>query len=502
MKANLNLNTNSKPLGRVDHNQRMDRLETVLDERSVKLASLSPEEQAANRSFGAKVLSDIDRVQSSSPESESVVRTENGSAEMADFYGYGMNGFPEMAGMGSLMMMFLIEQYMNMMLMLLMMQAGMDPSMMPGGMPGPFPGGGGQIPLPEDVLDDGGTPRPFPDGGGQTPLPEDVLDDGGTPRPFPGEDGTSLDGVSEDGVIPNPIPGDQNRKSKRMTPVRATQILKQYFDLLDTAAGIGKKDGIIGKPDLEAAAQNPDLPKELKEALAYLLANPAVLNAVDVGAGEGRVDGLIGKKDLDKFMEDHSGKEGYDVLPEGEVDGGPSPSDMPDSKPIPFRPESSPESNADALAAQQDAIRIHQAVSGVGTDEDTLTRLLGGRSNKEIQAIKSAYQKSYGKALEQVVRSETSGHLETLLLALLSGRASESEPVDRFQVGRDVEALHKAVSGLGTDEKTLITILATRSKKHLKEVSEAYEEIYEEKLSEAIKGDTSGHLEKGLLQNL
>ncbi|MCL2626148.1 MAG: hypothetical protein FWD46_04955 [Cystobacterineae bacterium] len=78
----------------------------------------------------------------------------------------------------------------------------------------------------------------------------------------------------------------------------ALSMLNLYFDMLDTAAGKGKKDGKISRKDLEAAMNNPAFPKELREACRFLLNNPAAFNRLDIAAGIGRCDGIIGKKDV------------------------------------------------------------------------------------------------------------------------------------------------------------------------------------------------------------
>jgi|GEM_PF-6947369 len=82
----------------------------------------------------------------------------------------------------------------------------------------------------------------------------------------------------------------------------AVRQLNAHFDLLDTAAGIGGRDGIIGRADLEAAVQNPGLPQELRDACQFLLDNPAVFNRLDVAAGIGRVDGRIGRADVARAL--------------------------------------------------------------------------------------------------------------------------------------------------------------------------------------------------------
>jgi hypothetical protein len=78
--------------------------------------------------------------------------------------------------------------------------------------------------------------------------------------------------------------------------------VSKYFDLLDTAAGSGGKDGLIGRCDLEAALKNPDLPQELKDACKFLLDNPAAFNELETAAGIGDCDGLIGKCDVDAAL--------------------------------------------------------------------------------------------------------------------------------------------------------------------------------------------------------
>ena len=89
---------------------------------------------------------------------------------------------------------------------------------------------------------------------------------------------------------------------------QAVATVKDNFDLLDTAAGIGGKDGLIGVADLKAILKTPAAPQRLKEAAAFLLNNPAYRNQLDVAAGIGKVDGLIGKNDVDAYQKANAGK--------------------------------------------------------------------------------------------------------------------------------------------------------------------------------------------------
>jgi len=63
----------------------------------------------------------------------------------------------------------------------------------------------------------------------------------------------------------------------------------------------------------------------------------------------------------------------------------------------------------------------------------------------------------------------------------------------------DAEALHKAMKGMGTDDKVLVDIFGTRSRKHIQEVKKRFHELYGKSLESWIKGDCSGNFEKILV---
>lgn len=71
--------------------------------------------------------------------------------------------------------------------------------------------------------------------------------------------------------------------------------------------------------------------------------------------------------------------------------------------------------------------------------------------------------------------------------------------VGHWDARHDAEALHKAMKGLGTDEKVLVEIFSTRSRKHIQEIKKVFHELYGKSLESWIKGDCSGNMEKLLL---
>ncbi|CAL5339087.1 unnamed protein product [Camellia sinensis] len=52
---------------------------------------------------------------------------------------------------------------------------------------------------------------------------------------------------------------------------------------------------------------------------------------------------------------------------------------------------------------------LHKAMKSMGTDETSLTRIIVTRAEVDMQYIKAEYHKKYGKSLNDVVQSETSG---------------------------------------------------------------------------------------------
>jgi len=64
----------------------------------------------------------------------------------------------------------------------------------------------------------------------------------------------------------------------------ATGILRMYFDQLDTADDGGDADGIISTNDLEAAAEDPELPPAVQAAARYLLDHPEILDELDTAS--------------------------------------------------------------------------------------------------------------------------------------------------------------------------------------------------------------------------
>uniref|UniRef100_A0AAR2JQD0 Annexin n=1 Tax=Pygocentrus nattereri TaxID=42514 RepID=A0AAR2JQD0_PYGNA len=65
------------------------------------------------------------------------------------------------------------------------------------------------------------------------------------------------------------------------------------------------------------------------------------------------------------------------------------------------------------------ARRLNAAMKGAGTDEDTLIRIIVGRSEVDLETIKDMYLEKYDMTLKDALSSECGGDFKRLLLAIL-----------------------------------------------------------------------------------
>ncbi|KAM9858444.1 annexin A1a [Aulostomus maculatus] len=136
-----------------------------------------------------------------------------------------------------------------------------------------------------------------------------------------------------------------------------------------------------------------------------------------------------------------------------------------------------------------DAAILDQAIKAKGVDENTIIEVLVKRSNDQRQQIKEAYQQASGKSLESALKKALKGDLEDVVMALL-----------KTPPQYDAQQLKLAMKGLGTDEETLIEILASRTNTEILDIKKAYKEDYKKDLEDDIRSDTSGEFKSALIE--
>jgi hypothetical protein len=217
--------------------------------------------------------------------------------------------------------------------------------------------------------------------------------------------------------------------------------------------------------------------------------------------------------------------------------------------------------NNTALA---DAYKLHSAMSGIGTNEDVIRDVLRNKSELEINAIKQNYKSTFGQTLESVLNSELSGaelhevsaylkrdqilasiqqvqqcvlgagtnekrlyqvlesipekdrkefqlrykqktgmSLDEILKTELSGTDLEKAQI-LLKNGKlsDVEKLHFAVKGLGTDEEVIKEVLKDKSRDAVAKIKKEYFARYGENLQKRLESELGGSDEFRTIQML
>ncbi|KAK1768031.1 hypothetical protein QBC33DRAFT_536035 [Phialemonium atrogriseum] len=151
-----------------------------------------------------------------------------------------------------------------------------------------------------------------------------------------------------------------------------------------------------------------------------------------------------------------------------------------------------------------DVFMLYDATDGPGTKEKVLNDVLLGRSNADINAIKSTYQRVFGTRLEDVIRGDLSMKTERhFMIVLQAQRAEDSAPVIPAEIGRDVGDLYNATEGMvGTDEVKVCSILSTRNDNQIRAIAQEYRQKYAKNLEDVIRKEFSGHMEDALLYQL
>ncbi|CAF3692708.1 unnamed protein product [Rotaria sordida] len=150
------------------------------------------------------------------------------------------------------------------------------------------------------------------------------------------------------------------------------------------------------------------------------------------------------------------------------------------------------ESVIDRNRARQDAADLYKAGAGkMGTDEKTFNAIFARRSYYQLRATFEEYQRKHGKDIAQVVRSEFSGDAEDAYLVLIT--------CIRDRPSFFAERLHKAITGLGTRDSTLIRVIVSRSEIDLAQIKQRYQQMYHRSLAQDVGGDTSGDYKRILL---
>ncbi|EAA02014.4 AGAP012784-PA, partial [Anopheles gambiae str. PEST] len=136
---------------------------------------------------------------------------------------------------------------------------------------------------------------------------------------------------------------------------------------------------------------------------------------------------------------------------------------------------------AEDFDASADANALRGAMKGFGTDEQAIIDILCARSNAQRQQIMEQYSSELGRDLIDDLKSELGGKFEDVIVGLMM-------PPEKYLC----KQLNKAMKGMGTDEDTLIEVLAPQTNEEVKKIVDCYEEMYGRPLAEHLCSETDG----------
>ncbi|XP_068245053.1 annexin-B12-like [Palaemon carinicauda] len=147
----------------------------------------------------------------------------------------------------------------------------------------------------------------------------------------------------------------------------------------------------------------------------------------------------------------------------------------------------------DAAMARKDAQDLYDAGIGMNGDTDSseFIAILNTRSYTQLQEIFNAYESIAQDSIENAISSEFDGDMKNGLLAIV---LRVKDPL-AFYATR----IHEALDGPGTDDKSLIRILVSRSEIDLADIRTKYKELFDVDMVDAVKDDTAGDYGKLLV---
>ena len=148
---------------------------------------------------------------------------------------------------------------------------------------------------------------------------------------------------------------------------------------------------------------------------------------------------------------------------------------------------------------EYDADELRKAMKGMGTNEDTLIEIISSRPAPILSQVKAKFNEKYKRDLEKDVKSETSGTLRKLLIALLQCSRSTNTMPNPAQSAAIAAEIHKAGEAkLGTDESVFNKYFCTLSPHELAAVSREYHKLTGHTILQAIDKEFSGDSKKTL----
>ena len=141
-----------------------------------------------------------------------------------------------------------------------------------------------------------------------------------------------------------------------------------------------------------------------------------------------------------------------------------------------------------------DCYQIYKAVDGLGTNEETLIEIISSRTNEELIKIKQRYPQMYQRDLVELIKSETSGHLQKILITLLQADRPCNIIPNEQVCAESAKRLYDSQNGKKDNlYNSFVYVFTQKSREELALICKIYYNIYNRTLLEVVESSFSGN---------
>ena len=141
-----------------------------------------------------------------------------------------------------------------------------------------------------------------------------------------------------------------------------------------------------------------------------------------------------------------------------------------------------------------DCFQINKAVEGLGTNEDILIEIIASRTNEELNKIKQRYPQLYQRDLIELIKSETSGHLQKILITLLQADRPCNIIPNEQVCAESAKRLFDSQNGKKDSlYNSFVYVFTQKSREELALICKIYYDRYQKTLLEIVESSFSGN---------
>ena len=141
-----------------------------------------------------------------------------------------------------------------------------------------------------------------------------------------------------------------------------------------------------------------------------------------------------------------------------------------------------------------DCYQIYKAVDGLGTNEETLIEIISSRTNEELNKIKQRYPQMYQRDLIELIKTETSGHLQKILITLLQADRPCNIIPNEQVCAESAKRLYDSQNGKKDNlYNSFVYVFTQKSREELALICKIYYNIYNRTLLEVVESSFSGN---------